>query len=82
MLSRRYRCSNPACSAVQAAVKKSMATSKGDGNIWVGEGALKRPITDAERTAMRRGDLVDIPARAIRGVVGGGGVSFEIDDAR
>ena len=82
MLSRRYRCYNPKCSGVQAAVKRSMATAKGDRNIYVGEGKDKRGITAAERAAMRRGDLANISAGAVRSVVGGGGVSFEIDDER
>lgn len=83
VLSRRYRCSNPGCEAVQAAVKKAMATTKrGESNIYVGKGNSKRPISDAERAAMRRGELENISATAIRNVIGGGGVSFEINNSR
>ena len=65
MLSRRYRCYNPKCSAVQAAVKRSMATAKGDRNIYVGEGKDKRVITAAERAAMWRGVILRISRRVL-----------------
>lgn len=81
VLSRRYRCFHPACPRVKEMVVRKMATTHGEGNIYVGDGVDKRNVSDDERAAMRKGELEGIPADTIRKLISGGW-SFGIDSMR
>lgn len=81
MLTRRYHCSNPKCSKVQAAVKNRLEKEKLSSAIYVGVGRDKRLITEQERAQMREGQLDGIPAATIDTILHRGW-SFQIADAR